>query len=379
MRTTSSFEIFPNDASERALAKARWLRREGRLQEAEDVYRSVMKQQPGLRAGWTECFDLLRRSGHIEEALALATDAERTFATDAFPIALRGAALIEQARFQEALEALEAAVVRDPDLALTWHELGYAAYRLGDGNRALLALDRAFALEPHTETLTLRGRILRAAGELYAATVAFEAALHSATHDEQRTEIEHEILITQRLGDFAPRRPRDLTRAERWFTEHGTVVLAATGPGRPPTTPELVHAFVSLAHDRGWEFGQVVTPSDDAISRTVAERLGISCEPLDHIDPERIPLVFAERPPVGQPDWKSAVDRVNEERKGAVFMAWCSVGDTPDADVVGGLDDDGVPLALEIDAAQAIVMAQHPVANIAGRELIFQVSTLQPD
>ena len=379
MRTTSSFEIFPNDTSERALAKARWLRREGRLQEAEDVYRSVMKQQPGLRAGWTECFDLLRRSGHIEEALALATDAERTFATDAFPIALRGAALIEQARFQEALEALEAAVVRDPDLALTWHELGYAAYRLGDGNRALLALDRAFALEPHTETLTLRGRILRAAGELYAATVAFEAALHSATHDEQRTEIEHEILITQRLGDFAPRRPRDLTRAERWFTEHGTVVLAATGPGRPPTTPELVHAFVSLVHDRGWEFGQVVAPSDDPISLTVAERLGISCEPLDHIDPERIPLVFAERPPVGQPDWKSAVDHVNEERTGAVFMAWCSVGDTPDADVVGGLDDDGVPLALEIDAAQAIVMAQHPVANIAGRELIFQVSTLQPD
>ena len=111
-------------------------------------------------------------------------------------------------------------------------------------------------------------KILREAGELYAATVAFEAALHSATHDEQRTDIEHEVLVTQRLGDFAPRRSRDLTRAERWFTEHGTVVLAATGPGRPPTTTELVHAFVSLAHDRGWEFGQVVAPSDDAISRT---------------------------------------------------------------------------------------------------------------
>ena len=122
-----------------------------------------------------------------------------------------------------------------------------------------------------------------------------------------------------------------------------------------------------------------MAPSDDAISRTVAERLGVSCEPLDHIDPERIPLVFAERPPVGQPRWKSAVDRVNEERKGAVFMAWCSVGSTPDADVVGGLEDNGVPLALEIDAAQAIVMAQHPVASIAGRELIFQVSTLQPE
>ncbi len=379
MRTTSSFEIFPNDASERELAKARWLRKEGRLDDAERAYRNVIEGHPNLRVGWMECFDLLRRSGRAEEALALAADAEHVFATEAFPITLKGAALIEQERFHEALEALEDAVARDPHLALTWHELGYAAHRIGDGTRALLALDRAFALEPHTETLTLRGRIIRETGELYAATVAFEAALHSATHDEQRAEIEHEVLVTHRLGDFAPRRLRDLTPAERWFTEHGTVVLAAESPGTPPTSEELVQAFVSLARDRDWDFGQVVSVTGNLLSRTVAERFGLQLQTLDTLDPEQVPLLFAERTPLGNAQWQQAVERIGEERKGATFVVWHSIDAAPDADVVGGLEQNDTRLALGIDPACAIVMAQHPLARIASRELIPPLSALQSE
>src|SRR5207247_7372988 len=85
-----------------------------------------------------------------------------------------------------ALPILEQAVEFDPDLALVWHELGYAAFRLGDRNRALLALDRAFALEPHIETLRLRGRILRDAGRYQAAEVAYEGAHQAAEQREQR-------------------------------------------------------------------------------------------------------------------------------------------------------------------------------------------------
>ncbi|MEE8134728.1 MAG: tetratricopeptide repeat protein [Gemmatimonadales bacterium] len=379
MRTTSSFEIFPNDASERELAKARWLRREGRLDDAEHAYRNVMEGQPGLRESWMECFDLLRRSGRAEDALALAADAEQAFETEAFPIALKGAALIEQERLHEALEALETAVVRDPNLALTWHELGYAAYRIGDGTRALLALDRAFALEPHTETLTLRGRIIRETGELYAATVAFEAALHSATHDEQRAEIEHEVLVTKRLGDFAPRRLRDLTQAERWFAEHGTVVLAAEHPGTPPTSEELVQAFVSLARDRDWGFGQVVSTPDGTMAQTVAERLGVPLQTADALDPEQVPLLFAERPPLGDPHWQQAAKRVAEEQKGATFVVWHAIDVAPVADIVGGLEQNDARLSLGIDPASAIVMAQHPLARVATRELIPPLSTLQSE
>ena len=372
MRTTSSFEIFPNEPSERSLAKARRFRQEGRVRESEQEYRRVMDRQPGLRASWTECFDLLRRSGQAEQALALAADAERTFSKEAFPIALRGAALIEQKRFPEALEALEVAVDRDPGLALTWHELGYAAHRIGEGSRALAALDRAFALEPHTETLTLRGRILRESGEFYAATVAFEAAMHSATHDGQRAEIQREVYVTQRLGDFAPRRPNELTRAERWFAEHGTVVLAAVDGdgGPPPTSGELLQAFVTLARDRDWSFGQVIGVGQDALWTTMADEFGLAVDSPDQVNGERVPLILAERPPKDDLQWGSLVESVRDGGRGLIFVLWHPADETSHADVVGGLEENGDPLPFRIDSADALVMAQHPRATVADRDVV---------
>src|SRR5207245_882899 len=80
------------------------------------------------------------------------------------------------------------------------------AFRLGDRNRALLALDRAFALEPHTETLRLRGRILREAGRYQAAEVAYEGAAQAAEHAEQPAAAERAIAATRRYAFHAPRR-----------------------------------------------------------------------------------------------------------------------------------------------------------------------------
>ena len=291
------------------------------------------------------------------------------------------AALIEQRRFQEALEALEVAVERDPGLALTWHELGYAAHRIGDGSRALLALDRAFALEPHTETLTLRGRILREWGEFYAATVAFEAAMHSATHDGQRTEIQREAHVTQRLGDFAPRRPSELTRAERWFAEHGTVVLAAVdGEAEPPpTNGELVQAFLALARDRDWSFGQVIGVGQHALWATVGNDFGLAVDSPDQVDVERVPLILAERPPKDNLQWGSLVDSVRNRGRGLIFILWHPADEASHADVVGGLEENGDPLPLRIDSADALVMAQHPLATVAERGVAFPAPTPQAE
>src|SRR6184192_3603959 len=234
MRNTASFELFPDAPSERVMARARYLVREGRLVDAERAYREVLAEHPDLQGGWAECFELLRGQGRREDALRLAESARAQFGDSAFALALKGAALIELERYREALATLEQAVEADPDLALVWHELGYAAFRLGDGNRALLALDRAFGLEPHTETLRLRGRILRDAGRYQAAEVAYEGAAQAAEDPEQRASAEREIAATRRYAFYAPRRPDGLTPAERWFAETGTVVLASDpGPDVP--------------------------------------------------------------------------------------------------------------------------------------------------
>src|SRR5690348_5324742 len=227
MRTTASFELFPDAPSERATVRARWLAREGRLSEAESAYREALTTYPDLKPAWAEYFELLRSQKRAADALRLAFGARTQFGEAAFALALEGAALIELDRFREALEVLEHAVEADPDLAVVWHELGYAAYRIGDRNRALLALDRAFALEPHSATLRLRGKVLRDAGRYQAAEVAFEGAAQAAEHAEQRAAAEREIAATQRYAFYAPLRPDELTPAQRWFAETGTVVLAS--------------------------------------------------------------------------------------------------------------------------------------------------------
>src|SRR5216683_3057330 len=274
MRTTASFELFPDAPSERAIARARYLVREGRAADAEQAYRDVLAEHPDLKSGWAECFELLREQGRREDALRLAEGARAQFGDQAFALALKGAALIELERYREALATLEQAVESDPDLALVWHELGYAAFRLGDKNRALLALDRAFALEPHTETLQLRGRILRDAGRYQAAEVAFEGAAQAAEHADQRTGAEREIAVTQRYAFYAPRRPDELAPAERWFAETGAVVLASDAAPHAPDDATLAAAFLDLARDSGWRFGQVVSLGPALpVWRTLAEAL----------------------------------------------------------------------------------------------------------
>ena len=61
MRTTASYELFPDAPSERAMARARYLVREGRVADAEKAYRELLAEHPDLKPGWAECFELKMR------------------------------------------------------------------------------------------------------------------------------------------------------------------------------------------------------------------------------------------------------------------------------------------------------------------------------
>src|SRR3989441_2562527 len=372
MRTTASYDLFPDAPSERAIARARWLAREGRIADAEQAYRGVLATHPDLKACWAECFELLRREHRAEDALRLAEGAVGHFGLTPFPLTLQGAALIELGRYREALAALEQALERDPDLALAWHELGLAAYRIGDPNRALLALDRAFGLEPHTETLRLRGRILRDAGRYQAAEVAFEGAAQAAEHGEQRDLAEHEILATRRFAFYAPRRPDDLSSAERWFAETGMVVLAPDPGPVAPREAVLVKASFEVARDSGWRFGQVVAlgPALPAWEE-LARALGAPLVARTAFDPEAIPLVVAERPLGSDATWVQLGAAVRERGSGLAFVLEHPAEGPAEAgaDVIGVLTDAGERRLRMPNPAHAMAEAQHPAARCAGRRL----------
>src|SRR5216683_2268598 len=310
MRTTASFELFPDAPSERAIARARYLVREGRAADAEQAYRDVLAEHPDLKSGWAECFELLR-------------------------------------------------------------ELGYAAFRLGDKNRALLALDRAFALEPHTETLQLRGRILRDAGRYQAAEVAFEGAAQAAEHADQRTGAEREIAVTQRYAFYAPRRPDELAPAERWFAETGAVVLASDAAPHAPDDATLAAAFLDLARDSGWRFGQVVSLGPALpVWRTLAEALRAPLVARTGFDPGRCPLVVAQCPQPADAGWATLTDAVAQHAAGLVFV----LEHAPEpagagADVIGVFADAGGRRTRRVNGPRALSEAQHPAARLAGRRL----------
>ncbi len=374
MRTTASYDLFPDAPSERAMARARWLAREGRTADAESAYLGLLSSHPDLKVCWAEYFELLRANGRSAAALELAERARTQFGESGFALTLQGAALVELGRFPDALAALERAVEADPDLALVWHELGWAAYKLGDKNRALLALDRAFALEPHTETLKLRGRVLRDAGRYQAAEVAFEGAAQAAEHPEQRADAEREIAATRRYAFYAPRKPEDLGPAERWFADTGSVVLAPDAGPVPPGDETLVATFAEVAEDSGWRFGQVIAADPSLpIWNDLAERLGAPLAGPAAFDAAVCPLVVAAAALPADGTWATLVRDVETANTGLVFVlehpaeAVTPAGGGPD--VIGVLTDAGQRRMRAPNPAHALSEAQHPGARLAGRKL----------
>jgi len=289
-----------------------------------------------------------------------------------FSLTLRGAALTELGRYPEALAELERAVEVDPDFALVWHELGYAAYKLGDRNRALLALDRAFALEPHTDTLKLRGQVLRDAGRYQAAEVAFEGAAQAAEHAEQRADAEREIATTRRYGLYAPRRPDDLTAAERWFADTGSVVLASTPGPVAPSDETIVATFAEVAANSDWRFGQVILlgPEFPACS-DLADRMGAPLVAPSAFDPAACPLIVGLRPLVADKSWTALTGRLTSEAIGLVLALEHPAEAHPPvtADVIGVLTDAGTRRERAPNPVQAVNDARHPGARLAGRRL----------
>jgi tetratricopeptide (TPR) repeat protein len=256
-----------------------------------------------------------------------------------------------------------------------WHELGVAAYRLGDRSRALLALDRAFALEPHTETLKLRGRILRDAGRYVAAEVAFEGAAQAAEHDEQRAAAEREIAVTHRYASYTSRKPEDLLPAERWFAETGSAVLAPRPGPVAPGDAALIQAFAELSQDCGWQFGQVVPVGPTLpIWNTLADLVDAPLVTRGAFDPKAVPLLVALRPLAAETGWSELARGVVDQGAGIVLTLEHPIETAAtlvQADVVGALTERGARANAIPGVAHALADVQHPASRVAQRHLRF--------
>jgi tetratricopeptide (TPR) repeat protein len=357
-------EVFTGSPSERALARPRHLAHEGRVAEAAQAYRAVLTEQPNLDAGWVEWFQLVQHQNSLDAALALAHEVEARGGRPALGRTLAGSALVEHGRHREGLAELERALATDPDFAPVWHELGRAAFRLGENARALLALDRAFALEPRPETLYLRGRVLRAAGRYAAAEVAFEGAGQTAEYPEQRSDAETELAVTRRFSAFGHHRPDQLEDTDRWFAETGGVPLTRAGMEATPTDDDLLAAFEALCRDEGWQFTELVRTDDWPGWSRLAAALDL---PVRREIPNAaaVPLVVGTRPDSSRPEWAAAAGWVGSSDRGLTFVL-IQPEALPPADVAGVLDG---TMGGRPDPARAARLSRHAESRLQGRGL----------
>ncbi|HET7041896.1 MAG TPA: hypothetical protein VFI13_07745, partial [Gemmatimonadales bacterium] len=274
-------------------------------------------------------------------------------------LALVGAAHVELGHWTEGLDWIQKAIALDPDLAVAWHEAGYAAWKAGEHGQALMAVDRAFALDPHGSTLDLRGRILRDAGRYLAAEVAFTGAAEAAEFNDQRRHAEHEVRVTRRYAAYHGHRPAALPVHRRWFAETGGTCLTAAGGEPPPSDGAIIQAFIEMAEEEGWRFTRIVA-GDDWQGWMSLHRLLTTDAVGD------IPLAVTKSPAEACQSCLDTLAAIPASGRGISFALRTPYALETTIDVVGRISDAG---GGKVDVAGALEMVRHPEGRLAGRVL----------
>ena len=154
------------------------LHQQGRLVEAEKLYRQIMAAAPNNFAV-RYMFALMRfHQKRNAEALELIEEAVRRNGASADALALYGVLLHGAGRREEALASLDAAIAIKPDDASCWYNRGLALRSLSRFADALDSQTRAIALNPnHADAWKNRGLILAELGRRDEAMAAMEKAL----------------------------------------------------------------------------------------------------------------------------------------------------------------------------------------------------------
>jgi tetratricopeptide (TPR) repeat protein len=158
---------------EHALNGARALHQSGRLDEAKDLYRSVLERDPRQVDALLLLSVLEHQCGNDENALELVTRALDENPDSVEALVHRAMTLRSLGRPEKALESYDAALAIRPDIADVLYNRGNVLQSLGRHSDALTSYDAALALQPgDAAALNNRAVVLQALGR-------FDAALQS--------------------------------------------------------------------------------------------------------------------------------------------------------------------------------------------------------
>ena len=121
----------------------------GRLEEAEAMYKDILRRQPDYIIGYDYAAYNLTKMGRGGDAIRLLEEAVgRGLATDQL-LAHLGLYYQEAGRLEESVRALEKALALNPDAAEPHNDIGVSLYKSGRVEEAAVAFRKALSLNPH--------------------------------------------------------------------------------------------------------------------------------------------------------------------------------------------------------------------------------------
>ncbi len=163
---------------EEALKKALDHHRAGRLDEAQDLYRSVLQAEPDQADALNLLGVLVYEGGDAIEAIKLIRRAIAINAREAHYYTNLGNALHAAARLDEAVTVYRQGIALDPDMPKAHNNLGNVLLAQGKLPEALTSYRRALALDPdYLSALNNCGNALQAQGLWDEAVASYRRAL----------------------------------------------------------------------------------------------------------------------------------------------------------------------------------------------------------
>ncbi len=214
------------------------LHRQGRLAEAESLYRQILAIDAHMFAALYLLGSLRLQLGDSAEAADLLGRAVQVQPNDPQAQAQNGMALIGLGRFDQALPHFTMALNLKPGMVLALTGRAAAFRGLGRVQEALADYDAVLAADPaNPDAWSGRGALLRKLGRIPEALDSFNRAL-ALWPDFAEALQDRGALLWDEMRDF-PAALADLERA------------LALDPNRPDLSENLLHLKMMLAHDTG--------------------------------------------------------------------------------------------------------------------------------
>ncbi len=125
------------------------LHQQGRLADAEQIYRDVLRQQPDHSDALHLLGVIALQTKHIDRAIELIGKAIALDASSSAAHNNLGKALLDLRRFEDALAAFDEAIRLNPDFAMAHNNRGTVLLDLNRPDEALASCEKAIALEPN--------------------------------------------------------------------------------------------------------------------------------------------------------------------------------------------------------------------------------------